>query len=155
MVAHENFVYLEIAETMRRLIITRRTAPGERLPSVRIMAERWRCTPNTVSRAYAVLSREGLVAGPPGWRDPRGSPRRRPAALAPPEWQWADLVNRAESYLLEAIGLGHSPAHAEAALAAAIGRWEEVREDRAGRTAGAGIGRCRRNSGSPGATTSP
>jgi putative molybdopterin biosynthesis protein len=37
------------------------------------------------------------------------------------------LVNRAESYLLEALSQGHTPAHAEAALAAAISRWQELR----------------------------
>ena len=105
-------------------------SPGERLPSVRELAERWDCTPNTVSRAYALLGREGLVSARRGGGT-RVSSRTDPSGLlAPPEWQWADLVNRAESYLLAAIGLGHSPGHAEAALAAAIGRWEEVRSAR-------------------------
>ena len=130
MAERENFVYLEIAETMRRLIVSGQLAPGERLPSVRELAERWNCTPNTVSRAYAVLGREGLVSAHRGGGT-RVSSRTGPSdLLAPPEWRWADLVNRAESYLLEAIGLGHSPGHAEAALAAAIGRWEEVRTTR-------------------------
>jgi putative molybdopterin biosynthesis protein len=123
----ENFVYLQIAETMRRLIVSGELPPGERLPSVRMMAERWGCTPNTVSRAYSVLAREGLVSAHRGGGtrvSPEGSPALRPASS---EWQWADLVNRAESYLLEAVRLGHTPAHAEAALAAAIARWEEVR----------------------------
>jgi putative molybdopterin biosynthesis protein len=52
-----------------------------------------------------------------------------------PEWQWANLVNKAESYLLEAVGLGHTPAHAEAALAAAISRLQELRRH-AGSVAG-------------------
>jgi molybdopterin molybdotransferase/putative molybdopterin biosynthesis protein len=129
-VERENFVYLEIAETMRRLIVLGELSPGERLPPVRAMAERWNCTPNTVSRAYALLGREGLVSAHRGGGT-RVSSRTGPSGqVAPPEWQWADLVNRAESYLLEAIGLGHNPAHAEAALAAAIARWQEVRNSR-------------------------
>ncbi len=130
MAERENFVYLEIAETMRRLIVAGELAPGDRLPPVREMAERWNCTPNTVSRAYSLLGREGLVSAHRGggtrvsWRTGLAG------LLAPPEWQWADLVNRAESYLLEAIGLGHTPGHAEAALAAAIARWEQVRSTR-------------------------
>jgi putative molybdopterin biosynthesis protein len=127
MAERENFVYIEIAETMRRLIVSGELSPGERLPPVRVMAERWGCTPNTVSRAYSLLGREGLVSAHRGGGTRVSSPRGAPGLLAPPEWQWADLVNRAESYLLEAIALGHSPAHAEAALAAAIGRWQEVR----------------------------
>jgi putative molybdopterin biosynthesis protein len=130
MAERENFVYLEIAETMRRLILSGELGPGDRLPPVRELAERWSCTPNTVSRAYALLGREGLVSAHRGGGT-RVSSRTGPSGLlAPPEWQWADLVNRAESYLLEAIGLGHSPGHAEAALAAAIARWGEVRKVR-------------------------
>jgi molybdate-binding protein/DNA-binding transcriptional regulator YhcF (GntR family) len=126
----ENFVYLEIAETMRRLIVSGELSSGDRLPPVREMAERWKCTPNTVSRAYSVLGREGLVSAHRGGGTRVSSPSAPSGLLAPPEWQWADLVNRAESYLLEAIGLGHSPGHAEAALTAAIARWQEVRNSR-------------------------
>ena len=128
----ENFVYMEIAETMRRVIVSGELSPGERLPSVREMAGRWNCTPNTVSRAYSVLGREGLVSAHRGGGTRVFSPGGHTGLLAPPEWPWADLVNRAESYLLEAISLGHSPGHAEAALAAAIARWQEVRSSRVG-----------------------
>jgi putative molybdopterin biosynthesis protein len=130
MTERENFVYLEIAETMRRLIVSGELSSGDRLPPVREMAERWNCTPNTVSRAYSVLGREGLVSAHRGGGTRVSAPSAFSGLLAPPEWQWADLVNRAESYLLEAIGLGHSPGHAEAALAAAIARWQEVRNSR-------------------------
>ena len=83
-----------------------------------------------VSRAYSLLGREGLVSAHRGGGTRVSSRTGLSGLLAPPEWQWADLVNRAESYLLEAIGLGHSPGHAEAALAAAIARWQEVRKTR-------------------------
>lgn len=126
----ESFVYLEIAETMRRLIVSGELSAGDRLPPVREMAERWKCTPNTVSRAYSLLGREGLVSAHRGGGTRVSSPSAPSGFLARPEWQWADLVNRAESYLLEAIALGHSPGHAEAALAAAISRWQEVRNSR-------------------------
>jgi putative molybdopterin biosynthesis protein len=140
MVERENFVYLEIAETMRRLIVSGDLSSGDRLPPVREMAERWKCTPNTVSRAYALLRREGLVSAHRGGGTRVAWDSGRSGMLAPPEWQWADLVNRAESYLLEAIGLGHSPAHAEAALAAAIARWQEVRSAHPAPGVGTGSG---------------
>jgi len=123
----ESFVYLEIAEAIRRLIVTGELQPGDRLPSVRAMAQRWRCTPNTVSRGYALLSREGLVVGHRGGGTRVVSTRAESSASAPPEWEWANLVNRAENYLLESLSLGHSPGHAEAALAAAISRWQDLR----------------------------
>ena len=123
----ESFVYLEIAEAIRRLIVSGQLKPGDRLPSVRVMAERWRCTPNTVSRGYALLSREGLVVGHRGGGTRVVSTKAGPDETAPPEWEWANLVNRAETYLLESLSQGHSPAHAEAALAAAISRWQDLR----------------------------
>lgn len=130
MAERENFVYLEIAETVRRLIISGELAPGDRLPPVREMAERWNCTRNTVSRSYGLLGSEGWISAHRGGGTRVALRAEASGMLAPPEWQWADLVNRAESYLLAAISQGHSPGHAEAALAAAIARWEEVRSSR-------------------------
>jgi len=126
MPAPESFVYLEIAEAVRRAIVSGEIKAGDRLSPVREMAKRWRCTPNTVSRAYALLAREGLISSHRGGgtRVIFGSPGGAgPESLG---WQWASLVNRAEQYLLEAIRLGQTPAHAESALAAAISRWDEL-----------------------------
>jgi len=127
MTAGESFVYLEIAEAIRRLVFSGELQPGERLPSVRAMAQRWKCTPNTVARAYSQLSREGLLSAHRGGGTRVALRSEGFAPAAPPEWQWAELVNRAETYLLEALAQGHSAAHAEAALAAAIARWHELR----------------------------
>jgi molybdate-binding protein/DNA-binding transcriptional regulator YhcF (GntR family) len=125
--AGESFVYLEIAETVRRLIVSGELQAGDRLTPVRAMAERWGCTPNTVSRAYSLLVQEGLVSAHRGGGTKVASYQAGLGESRSREWQWADLVNRAEAYMLEALKQGHSPAHAEAALAAAIARWQELR----------------------------
>ena len=119
----KSFLYLEIAESFRRRIASGELQPGDRLPPVREMARRWSCTPGTVSRAYGQLGQEGLVAGHRG-----GGTRVTAGALYPerPAWQWAALVNRAERFLLEVIGNGHTPAQAESALSVAISRWQEL-----------------------------
>jgi molybdate-binding protein/DNA-binding transcriptional regulator YhcF (GntR family) len=135
MSAGETYVYLEIAEAVRRLIVSGEMPAGARLPSVRDMAERWRCTPNTVSRAYAHLAREGLLTARRGGGTRVASFRPDSSHQQPAGWEWANLVNRAESYLLEAMAQGHNPAHAEAALAAAISRWRELQEHPTGRAA--------------------
>lgn len=117
------YLYQEIAESLRRRIAAGELQAGDKLPPVRQMAQQWNCTPGTISRAYAVLTQEGLVAGQ------RGSGTHvLPNTLQPeqPAWHWAALVNRAEQYLLEAINKGHSPLHAEAALRLAISRWQEL-----------------------------
>jgi molybdate-binding protein/DNA-binding transcriptional regulator YhcF (GntR family) len=117
------YLYQEIAEALRRRIAAGELRAGDKLPPVRQMAQQWNCTPGTVSRAYAILTQDGLVAGQ------RGSGTHvLPNTLQPeqPVWQWAALVNRAEQYLLEVINKGHSPQHAEAALRLAVSRWQEM-----------------------------
>ncbi|MCE5253249.1 MAG: GntR family transcriptional regulator [Actinomycetia bacterium] len=143
------FVYLDIAEAVRRLIVSGEVRPGERLPSVRAMARRWDCTPNTVSRAYSVLIDEGLVSAHRGGGTRVTSPSADLERARPPEWRWAELVNRAEGYLLEALNQGHSPAHAEAALAAAIARWEEMRRRPAPRVPSSAAGAAAEEAGRP------
>jgi molybdate-binding protein/DNA-binding transcriptional regulator YhcF (GntR family) len=125
--ASKTFLYLEIAESLRRRIASGELQPGDKLPSVREMARRWGCTPGTVSRAYTQLAQEGLVVGHRG-----GGTRVTSGALHPerPTWRWAALVNQAERFLLEAISSGHTPTQAESALSVAVSRWRELqRED--------------------------
>ncbi len=125
MESSQTFLYLKIAESVRRLIASGELGPGDRLPPVREMAGRWGCTAGTVSRAYATLAREGLTEGH------RGSGTRVAlSALRPerPVWQWASLVNRADQYLLEAISSGHTAEQADAALDLAVSRWRDLQE---------------------------
>jgi len=112
-----------IAESVRRQIAAGELRPGDHLPPVREQAKRWSCTPGTVSRAYGILAREGLVSGRRG-----GGTRVTPRALqgAPDPHQWAGLVNRAERFLIEALGSGFSQAQVRSALALAASRWEEL-----------------------------
>ena len=119
----ESFLYLEIAESIRRLIVSGELKSGDRLPPVRELARQWACTPGTVNRAYAELAREGLVVSH------RGSGTRVSASPLQPEapaWRWASLVNRAEKFLLDALSGGNTPAQAEAALSVAIARWRDM-----------------------------
>jgi len=90
---------------------------------VRQTAEQWGCSPGTAGRAYAQLAREGLVEGYAG-----GGTRVRPGLLHPrePGLAWAELVNRAEGLLLEAIGEGYGPSQVEAALGLAVARWGDL-----------------------------
>ena len=59
----DSHLYEQIAEALRQRIARGDLQPGERLPTVRQMAQEWGCTPGTVSRAYAILAEEGLVTG--------------------------------------------------------------------------------------------
>jgi molybdate-binding protein/DNA-binding transcriptional regulator YhcF (GntR family) len=132
----KNYLYLEIAESLRRRIASGELEPGDKLTPVREMAQRWNCTPGTVSRAYAQLAQDGLITGHRG-----GGTRVAPNTLQPerPAWRWASLVNRAESFLLEALGSGHRPAEAASALSVAISRWQELRQGQASQEQAASV----------------
>lgn len=123
----ETLIYLEIAEAIRRLIVSGELKPGDHLPAIREQARTWHCTPGTVSRAYARLAEEGLVSGRRG-----AGTRVTESALhaAPTTWRWAVLVNRADRFLLDTLQDGHTPAQAEAALAVAVSRWQELQGTR-------------------------
>ncbi len=116
-------LYLEIAESIRRMIALGELQPGQQLPTVRELAEQWRCATSTASRAYAKLTEEGLITGHRG-----GGTRVSEAALRAdaPAWRFASLVNRADEYLLNALSNGHTTREAEAALSVAIARWTEL-----------------------------
>ncbi len=118
-------LYQEIAESIRRQIASGALTSGDRLPSIRDQAGRWRCTPGTVSRAYQELAEEGLVSGQSG-----GGTRVMDNTLTGnrPELEWAGLVNRAEGYLLEALSSGHTPVQAQSALSLAVSRWQALRQ---------------------------
>lgn len=121
----DTYLYQEIAESIRRQIASGALQPGDRLPPIRVLAKRWDCTTGTVSRAYAVLADEGLVVGQ------RGSGTRvtdQPLSPRQPAWGWASLVNRAEGFLLEALGSGHTASQAQTALTVAISRWQALQE---------------------------
>lgn len=118
-------LYQEIAESIRRQIAAGEIMPGDRLPAVRRMARQWSCTPGTVNRAYRELAEEGLVSGR------RGSGTRvlESSLIANrPELEWANLVNRAEQFLLEVLSSGHTLELAQSALSVAVSRWLTLQE---------------------------
>ncbi len=116
-------LYQRIAESIRQQILCRQILPGESLPSVREMAERWQCTPGTVQRAYKELSDQGLLVSRPGQgthvigavdREDE-TPLRRAA-----------LVHQAETFLLQVLTAGHSLAEVELAIGLALDRWRAL-----------------------------
>ena len=54
-------IYRQIADQVRRAVGTRGLKEGEQMPSVRALAERLVINPNTVARAYADLTRDGIL----------------------------------------------------------------------------------------------
>ncbi len=54
-------IYVQIKESLCRLILSGAMETGERLPSVRELAGQLAINPNTIQRAYRELEREGFI----------------------------------------------------------------------------------------------
>lgn len=119
----EPHLYRQISETIRREILSGRIKPGDRLPSVREMAERWNCTVGTIQHAYGELSRQGLVTSRAG----QGTKvvEHLPAINDTP-MRWATLVHRSEAFLLEVIMGGYKLEEVERAMRQAMERWRII-----------------------------
>lgn len=61
-------VYLMIADALEQDIESGRLAEGDRLPTLKDLAEALNVTPGTVGRAYDEAAKRGLVAGEVGDR---------------------------------------------------------------------------------------
>lgn len=59
-------IYRQIVDQILAAILAGKIAPDEPLPSVRGLAEQLVLNPNTVSRAYGELQREGIIESRPG-----------------------------------------------------------------------------------------
>src|SRR5689334_8934075 len=59
-------VYIQIERRIRMGVADGTLQPGDHLPSVRDLARRLGLSPNTVGRAYADLSREGVISARAG-----------------------------------------------------------------------------------------
>jgi molybdate-binding protein/DNA-binding transcriptional regulator YhcF (GntR family) len=129
----EAYLYRRITETVRQQILSGSLKPGDRLPSVRAMADEWGCTIGTVQRAYQELTRHGLVLSRPGQgtRVVDGLRLKEETPL-----RTAALVHRAEAFLLEVLTAGFSLSDIEKAVRLAMDRWRAVEEQHAPPEAG-------------------
>jgi len=55
-----------LIDQIRRVILQGRLVPGDRLPSVRSLAQRLVINPNTAARAYGELARDGVIESQQG-----------------------------------------------------------------------------------------
>lgn len=119
----EDFLYLRIAGSIRRDINDGNYKPGDHLPSIRGIAETWNCTNGTVQRALRELEAAGLVSTHVGKRTRViGIPQLVPADSL----QRANLIHRAETFLLESMTAGYTPLDVEDAFRVALNRWRSA-----------------------------
>jgi GntR family transcriptional regulator len=54
-------IYIQIMNSIKLDIVTKKISGGDKLPSVRELSERLKVNPNTTQRAYQELEREGIT----------------------------------------------------------------------------------------------
>ncbi|WP_446899124.1 GntR family transcriptional regulator [Clostridium sp. LBM24168] len=54
-------IYRQIMDRVKRSIISYEIKPGDKLSSIREMAEKFKVNPNTIQRAYQELERLGII----------------------------------------------------------------------------------------------
>lgn len=59
-------IYEQLVENIRTCVLSGDLAPGEQLPSVRVLAGELAINPNTIQRAYNELERVGVTISVPG-----------------------------------------------------------------------------------------
>lgn len=119
-------LYQQIAETLRRQVLTGELKPGDRLPSVREAAEQWNCTVGTVQRAYQELSQAGLITS-------RAGQGTRVVDHPPLQGELplrrAALIHKAEAFLLETLTAGYQLDEIESAVRMAMDRWRSLAQE--------------------------
>jgi DNA-binding transcriptional regulator YhcF (GntR family) len=124
----DEFLYLQIASSIRRDIANGLYKIGDQLPSVRSYSEIWHCTIGTVQRGIQKLVAEGVVSSHIG----KGTKVTGPITLQPEDTlKRAHLIHKAEKFLLDAISSGFSTTDVEDSMRVAITRWQTVSQSQA------------------------
>jgi molybdate-binding protein/DNA-binding transcriptional regulator YhcF (GntR family) len=118
-------LYKQIMEQIKQMVANYQLKPGERVPTVRELAQTLHINPATVARAYQELEQEGIL----GASRRRGtivmgetdSPQRQPLR----QNRLAGIVN---NLILETLSQGYSPEELEAAFSLQLARWRFQRE---------------------------
>jgi DNA-binding transcriptional regulator YhcF (GntR family) len=110
-------IYEQIVAQVREAVATGRLAPGDRLPTVRQLADELDIAPGTVARAYTELERLGVVVTE-GARGTRVGPRKTPGISA--DDRPATLVGLLRPVAVAAFHLGATADELRAALEKAM-----------------------------------
>jgi molybdate-binding protein/DNA-binding transcriptional regulator YhcF (GntR family) len=118
-------VYSQITDYIRTQVALGKFKPDERLPAIRVFADKLGIDPGTVARAYRELEQEGTIIsrrGSGSFISARGSEKH----LTEQRRQRLSLV--IEKSILESLGLGFSPEDIETAFTLSLAAWQARRK---------------------------
>src|ERR687887_867593 len=111
--------YVQLARRVRLAVADGTLQPGDRLPTVRHLADRLGLAANTVGRAYADLGREGVIVARAGGGSEVAPPEQldRPALL---RFRQERLRTLGRQAAVRGLALGFEPAEIAGAVAAQL-----------------------------------
>jgi GntR family transcriptional regulator len=113
-------LYVQLTEQIKRAIAVGALAPGERLPTVKGLAQELKLNANTIARVYRELERDGIIATAPG----RGSFVRENGAVGETRRAATDVATTAiDNAIREARSLGVTHDEVRSLAKASIDRW--------------------------------
>jgi GntR family transcriptional regulator len=120
-------IYQQLAQQIREAIARGELKPEVGLPSVRQLSRDLVVNPNTVSRAYTELEREGLLVSRPG----RGIYVAQPRNDLTRGARDRRLTEQLDRWLTEAVHLGYAAGEVLALVAARVRQFHWNAEDAA------------------------
>jgi molybdate-binding protein/DNA-binding transcriptional regulator YhcF (GntR family) len=118
-------LYQQIATKLRQLIATEQFKPGERLPSIRQLAQSLNINPNTVCRAFLELEQEQILTSRRGAGTTVNLRGGTPAIKVTRQKKLLDNVN---DDMVKNLSQGYSPEELESAFYLSLARWREERK---------------------------
>lgn len=112
-------IYKQITDQIWLAVKTGKLAVGDQLPSVRALAEELVVNPNTVARAYADLTRDGLLESRAG----RGVFITEKRAVFTDAEAWRRLEPLLDAAIAEAMAIGFTPQALREALDKKLSQW--------------------------------
>jgi GntR family transcriptional regulator len=117
-------IYIQIVDQIRALVNAGKLAPGDQLPTVRLLAEDLRINFNTVARAYRMLDEAGIISTQQG----RGTYILEPSpdkdgALRLEEARQQTLEDLTRQYVGDATRLGCSIDEIQLAFESLAQQW--------------------------------
>jgi molybdate-binding protein/DNA-binding transcriptional regulator YhcF (GntR family) len=118
-------LYKQISEYIKLAIASDQIPPGERLPTVRALAQTLRINPGTVVRAYLELEQEKIIVSRRGGGTTVAAKSDDPMIVRSRQQRLSNMVS---GDILRALSLGYSPEELEAAFSLHLSRWRAERK---------------------------
>jgi molybdate-binding protein/DNA-binding transcriptional regulator YhcF (GntR family) len=121
-------IFARIADDLRQKVAMGQLQPGERLPTVRQLAESLAISPGTVVKAYRQLEQDGVIQSRRGGGTVVVGRASDPRLLTIRQTRLSNMMSNG---ILEALSQGYSLEEIEAAFSVHLDRWREEQKDTA------------------------